>query len=404
MVIPIELLSSNYAHHPGFEFPVVAMTVDEVELHVFAQAFEMMRTVGSTLEREALRTAHADAHASLRRVFAALDEQCLDDHETRFLSELLRQVQRLLNEQLKFNQEQNFDGPIAHVSATAARGVTALVTERHFVSTLPEDAVSRIESLAAPEIARLRAVAASGQLKREALSVTDGPVVAGILRLLNDAFRQTGVLAAVSTYSGATMEVSGAALELSVPQADWWRNSMPKLRRPPTTMYAHVDESIDHPKAIVYLTDVGATNGPTSCYPGVWQALALHPLQELVGRVIGTVGANPDSPLYAYYGRQYHQSMASETARRHFMRLPPQLRFNSHFGWDVMPDGEMEALMQQRERVLTGPAGSFIVFDGATLLHRGGLIEEGERVVLQVIFSVAGFKRKIVRKIRSWFK
>jgi hypothetical protein len=35
---------------------------------------------------------------------------------------------------------------------------------------------------------------------------------------------------------------------------------------------------------------------------------------------------------------------------------------------------------------MTGPPGKFIVFDGSQLLHRGGLIEAGERIALQVVF------------------
>jgi hypothetical protein len=36
---------------------------------------------------------------------------------------------------------------------------------------------------------------------------------------------------------------------------------------------------------------------------------------------------------------------------------------------------------------MLGNAGKFVVFDGSKLLHRGGLIEKGERIVLQVVIS-----------------
>jgi len=53
---------------------------------------------------------------------------------------------------------------------------------------------------------------------------------------------------------------------------------------------------------------------------------------------------------------------------------------------------------------MTGPAGTFIVFDGARLLHRGGLIELGERIALQVVFFpdvpfVKRAVRGVVRRI-----
>jgi hypothetical protein len=190
------------------------------------------------------------------------------------------------------------------------------------------------------------------------------------------------------------------ALELSVPQATWWRSAIDGLERPPATLYAHMDETIACPKAIVYLTDVAEKNGPTSCYSGAYEAMQLNPFQELVGRVVGTVGARADSPLKALYAKQYHQSMNSENFRRHFMRLPTSLRFNSHLGWDVLPGSAAEAQLVKIERKMIGPAGTFIAFDGARLLHRGGLMEAGERVALQVIFSDLTFMERAVSKVK----
>jgi hypothetical protein len=68
------------------------------------------------------------------------------------------------------------------------------------------------------------------------------------------------------------------------------------------------------------------------------------------------------------------------------MLLPESLRFNSHFGWDILAESELESVIADREEVMLGGPGKFVVFDGSRLLHRGGLIEEGERLVLQVIF------------------
>lgn len=141
-------------------------------------------------------------------------------------------------------------------------------------------------------------------------------------------------------------------------------------------------------------------NGPTGCYPHAYEAMNLNPLQELIGRIVGNVGSNPVSPLKAYYAKQYHQSVGSENFRRHFMRLPESLRFNSHLGWDVMPGCELEQKLADGERKMTGPAGMFIVFDGARLLHRGGLMQEGERVALQVIFSDVTFVERAMAKVK----
>jgi hypothetical protein len=92
--------------------------------------------------------------------------------------------------------------------------------------------------------------------------------------------------------------------------------------------------------------------------------------------------------------------MNSENFRRHFMRLPECLRFNSHLGWDVLPGSDLESHLAGGECKMIGPAGTFIVFDGARLLHRGGLMQEGERLALQVIFSDLTFAERAVGKVK----
>jgi hypothetical protein len=196
------------------------------------------------------------------------------------------------------------------------------------------------------------------------------------------------------------MAVSGLALELSVPQATWWRNAFPALARPPHTLYAHLDESVDHPKSIVYVSDVDETNGPTGYYPHAYDSLVLNALQDLVSRVVGNVGNDAGSALHDYYAKPYHQSMCSEKFRAHYMALPSAIRFNSHFGWDLFPDSPAEQQLAAREARMTGPAGTFVVFDGARLLHRGGLVQSGERVALQVIFSDARLSRRLASRLK----
>jgi hypothetical protein len=128
--------------------------------------------------------------------------------------------------------------------------------------------------------------------------------------------------------------------------------------------------------------------------------MELNPLQELIGRVVGTVGNDPSSPLKPYYNKQYHQSVNSENFRRHFMCIPEPLRFNSHVGWDLMPDSGLESWLAEREHKMVGPAGTAIVFDGARLLHRGGLMQQGERIALQVILSDETFFERVKRRLR----
>ena len=82
------------------------------------------------------------------------------------------------------------------------------------------------------------------------------------------------------------------------------------------------------------------------------------------------------------------------------MRLPREMRFDSHLGWDVYPGSALESSLMQSEQRMMGPAGTFIVFDGARLLHRGGMVRSGERIALQVIFSSATKASRILGKIK----
>jgi hypothetical protein len=272
--------------------------------------------------------------------------------------------------------------------------------QRHFFGRLPSASVSEICEIGKPHVEKFRANVAAGRLTREDLSLNSGPAIRAIRKVLNREFKSLGVLDAVSAYTGKKTRVIGLALELSVPQAAWWKNTIPGLDRPPSTLYAHLDETIACPKSIVYLTEVTQANGPTGCYPQAYELMQLNPLQEIIGRVVGTVGNGVDTELSEYYGKTYHQSTGSEKFRRHFMLLPESLRFNSHLGWDVLPGSDLESQLSGSEQKMTGPAGTFIAFDGARLLHRGGLMQTGERLALQVIFSDMSVLQQVVSRAK----
>jgi hypothetical protein len=393
-------LRHSYLEHPSFSFDTPSWDEPTAQLHAFNSTYSAARQIGATLSSKSHEVFRRDSLRLMDGVFSSMRAQCADEAETQFLAELTAACVRLLNEELDWHARPIKPG-LAHLEEEPPRqAAIRMQMERHFFGLLPSGVVEELQQLAARDVECFRASAAAGRLKRHDLSVSSGPTVRAIRTILNREFRSLGTLDAVSAYTGRKTQVLGLALELSVPQATWWRSAIDGLERPPATLYAHMDETIACPKAIVYLTDVAEKNGPTSCYSGAYEAMQLNPFQELVGRVVGTVGARADSPLKALYAKQYHQSMNSENFRRHFMRLPTSLRFNSHLGWDVLPGSAAEAQLVKIERKMIGPAGTFIAFDGARLLHRGGLMEAGERVALQVIFSDLTFMERAVSKVK----
>lgn len=394
------LMEKSYRDHPAFTFALPDWELPAERLSFFDEAYGAARQFSSVLSVASRAALQREMELALIDIFASLGLQATDEYEIHFLNELKSACLRLLNEELAWYARRPQAGFADLTDVHTQQSAIGMHRDKYFFGRLPSAAVTELRNLAGEELGRFRANAAAGKLKREDLSANSGPTIRAIRAVLNREFKALGVLDAVSAFTGRKTQVIGLALELSVPPATWWKNAIPGLERPPQTLYAHLDETISCPKSIVYLSDVTEHNGPTGCYPGAYEALQFNPLQEIIGRVVGTVGARTDSPLRDFYAKQYHQSANSENFRRHFMRLPECLRFNSHMGWDVLPGSELESQLAAGERKMIGPAGTFIAFDGARLLHRGGLMQDGERLALQVIFSDLTFAERAVAKMK----
>lgn len=395
-----EFVDSNYLEHPAFRFEDSSWNLPIERLNSFNEVYELICQIGGRVNATSCIALYEEALGALNDIFNSLEVQAIDQYEQYFVNELRAACIRIMKEEFDWYSKPEKAGIADMHKSQMSRNVVSLLKERHFFGVLPHSSVMELKELAGKELVRFHANAADGKLTRDDLSVNCGQTVRKIREVLNREFQALGVLDALSAYIGRPVKVFGLALELSVPSSVWWRNAVPGLERPPNTLYAHLDEGINYPKSIVYLSDVSERNGPTSCYPGIYEGIGLNPLRELVGRVVGTVGSSSISPLNGYYAKQYHQSVNSEGFRRHFMRLPQELRFNSHMGWDVFPGSDLENTFVTAENKMIGPSGTFIVFDGGRLFHRGGLIDEGQRVVLQVIFSDKKFTEIAMSKLK----
>lgn len=241
---------------------------------------------------------------------------------------------------------------------------------------------------------------ALGQRGRTDLTVDSGFVIFLATVALNSALERAGILEKLSQCFSTRLKVVGAALEISAAGSTWWKASNEDSGGIDTD-YSHYDEAIEHPKAIVYLSDVGVDAGPTEYFPGLFEVLELTPLQELVSRVVLNVGSDPRSSIYPHF-QGFEQRSASPVFRDLFSRLPEQMRFNSHFGWDVPHTHPLRQEFRDRRIQVTGRSGTVLVFDGGRVVHRGGLIQRGERVVFQVVFGLAdgGIMRYALSRFR----
>lgn len=364
----------DYAGHPRFASVVPPWDVDEELVARFTSGYRSLVATGQSSEPNLVEI--------VEEVFASLRGQSNDDFERCFLDELAADAVSMVQDQIDFYQKTVPARPTTDIMTSRQRD---LLERGFYVTAITPRTLGKIRRICEQPLDGLRANAAAGRKSRSDLSVNAGRVIRAVVRQLNRDFRKTGVISSLSAIERQPIRVVGAALELSVPGSTWWKlPTDPKDS--PATLYAHVDRSVRAPKSIVYLTDVEHDNGPTTCYPGVYGSLSVTGLQDIVGRCLETVGSSPSSALHGYYKLE-GQPLLNERFRTHFMRLPASIRFNSHFGWDILPGSTLEDFVRSRQEEVTGPAGTALVFDGARLLHRGGLLQSGERVVLQVVFE-----------------
>ncbi len=224
-----------------------------------------------------------------------------------------------------------------------------------------------------------------GKTKREDLQQNSGLLIKIIIFILNREFKKNGVLNELNMYMSGKYKVTMCSVELSHHKSDWWKNDFSEMEITPKTLYYHFDESKKNPKAILYLTNVGKNNGPLKVSP--LKKEFTTPLKEIIGRAIQYIGKSKNSISYGEYSHIYHKTFGCPKFRNDFSSLPSQLQFNSHLGWDIIPNSNLEKFIIQNEEEIIGSAGLLTVFDGANLLHSGGMVKEGERLALQIIFS-----------------
>ena len=370
-----ELVAHNYSTHPAFG--TLASESWKLEKDLIRKFNELYKDSRQPLSREQLHV----VLEQLATIFEGLKSQAADENSRQFLLELHELCIDFIQQEYPFRRKLK----LANQANPKRQKTRELLERNYFFGDLSSQANSRIQEITKPLISKFRQRAAEGKLKRSDLSQDSGLANWRVGAILDKEFKTQGVFKILKEAFGVSYKYTGMSIELSVAGSTWWKDALGQTT-PPATMYAHLDETVYAPKSIVYLSQVGSDNGPTSCYPGLYARLQNSALQDIIGRVVGRVGSSPTSSLNSYYAATYHQTAGSENFRRHFMSLPSELRFNSHFGWDVMPGSELESVMKSEELVMTGPAGKFIVFDGSQLLHRGGLIEAGERIALQVVF------------------
>jgi hypothetical protein len=208
------------------------------------------------------------------------------------------------------------------------------------------------------------------------------PLGRAIQRLLSHA----GVFDVLNDFKRTRMAVMGTGLEYSRAGQDWHAGLYADVGLADSPMkYLHVEQADHLPKAMIYATEVGSDNGPTGFIPesNTWERSEFL-FRAHKGLDVVTIGR------YAKYvgGAEYRASVRSAELRKVFMQLPTAFQGSSHFGDDVLPGSPIaDRLLSLEQQFLSADRGQVMVFDGARTLHRGSLVQHGERVAMQVAFK-----------------
>ena len=193
-----------------------------------------------------------------------------------------------------------------------------------------------------------------------------------------------GIVDAVREYLGEAIDPVYVSLQESIPSENWW--VQPNGRKTGLE-YQHFDFDFNIIKAIIYLSDVQAANGPfryvagSTClnYSRAWLAFYKcfeRQLQVAYGLPMGVNGN--------YY---YRTRFLSKEFLADARSVPPILLGVSHFGDDIEPNTALHRHLTEHEVSVLSAEGNCLVFDGSRLIHRGGMVSSGSRTVVQVGFS-----------------
>jgi hypothetical protein len=219
--------------------------------------------------------------------------------------------------------------------------------------------------------ARLCATRAAGEpLKyRTALEPVGPDLQSGLWEVVGRTLAEFGLYEATATVFGApSAKLRSLSVLVNHPDQDWatriWRGA--EFEAPPTAGF-HIDSDCKcFTKIVLYLTDVGAEQGPFGMVPGS------HRWGE----------GSRDRIFRCAFDRS-HMVVRSAKWRHHFVSLPPEMQTKAEFGGDMLPDSPESQALLEAEQVMTGPRGQLNLFNPDSI-HRGGNVKTGKRHVLLI--------------------
>lgn len=236
--------------------------------------------------------------------------------------------------------------------------------EKKLLHTVSRDALDRLRAR--------RATEAGGKREFEDSRLrTSRETDADLYAMVGQILARHGIMDAASAYLGQNVGVKDINPQINNLTDDFWQDQFADIKLPNSrTTYVHFDAGYRVLKLIIYLSQVDPKNGPFSYIRGS-NRLKVGFWEGLVRR------ANDYAGL----------SSTSAKARKLFTALPQALRMKCALGADIPDRSPASEWIIANEWYVTSQNGDAVLFDPFGL-HRGGLVTEGERVVLTIVIGV----------------
>jgi hypothetical protein len=239
---------------------------------------------------------------------------------------------------------------------------------------IPEHRMVELQAQAERHFKALEARRGSRPNRREfdeSRATADPRDSAELFALVNTIFTEAGVFDAARDYVGRDVSLIDVNPQINDPSDTFWLDIFPdKEGQPlPKAAYYHRDASGGDLKAMFYFSDVGPNNGPFTYAIGS-NHMPISKVDDLLREANdhnGLSGTTPD-------------------ARRKFAALPAMFRRKGAFGNDLPDDTPLAKAIEQASWEVTAPKGSIVVFDTKGI-HRGGMVEQGERRAITCVLG-----------------
>jgi hypothetical protein len=260
---------------------------------------------------------------------------------------------------------------------TAGLNENARLLERNgcLVLTMPGPRLAAIEAAARPDFDGLAARRGTPSNRKrdfeESRWQSSRAERQELFDQIEKALAESGTMAAASGYLGRPARLIDVNPQINDASDGFWRDVFPDtgLAEIPATAYCHRDASGGDLKAIFYMTDVDDRTGPFSYVLGS-NRMAVSKVDDLICE------ANDSNGLAA----------TDPQARSLFAALPRKLRQKCSFGNDLTANSELTREIRAGLWAIKAPRGSIVLFDTKGV-HRGGMVEQGERRVITCVIG-----------------